>query len=193
MTTAEPRTVFFIGKPGCGKGTQAKLLAQKTGWTVLASGAQFRAIAEEDTIVGRKVREELGNGFLMPHWFAMYLYQKALFSVHENTSVIFDGFNRKPEEAQLIVDSLKWIGREFVVINIAVSDEHVKERLVGRAQIEGRSDDRQDAVLERLEEFGTYTSKALELFEKLGVLITINGEQTPEEVAHDVNAALGLV
>lgn len=189
----EPRTVFFIGKPGCGKGTQAKLLATKTCWTILASGAQFRAIADEDTIVGRKVKEELGNGFLMPHWFAMYLYQRALFSVEENTSVIFDGFNRKPEEAQLIVDSLKWIGREFVVINIEVSDEHVKERLVGRAQTEGRSDDRQDAVIERLEEFNTHTVKSLELFEKLGVLITINGEQSPEEVAEHVNAALGLV
>ncbi len=188
----ETRTVFFIGKPGCGKGTQAKLLAAKTGWTILASGAQFRAIAEEDTIVGRKVKEELGNGFLMPHWFAMYLYQRALFSVDENASVIFDGFNRKPEEAQLIVDSLQWIGREFIVINIEVSDEHVKERLVGRAQTEGRSDDRQDAVIERLEEFTTHTVQSLELFEKLGVLVTINGEQSPEEVALAVNKALEL-
>jgi adenylate kinase len=188
----EPKTVFFIGKPGSGKGTQAKLLAERTGWTILASGAQFRAIAEEDTVVGRKVRDELAQGMLMPHWFAMYLYQRALFSVPEDTSVIFDGFNRKVEEAELNISSLEWIGRPFHVINIDVSNEEVERRLQGRAQVSGRSDDRQDAVEERLQEYKEHTLKALEIFRTKGVLIDINGEQTPDAIAADVVKALGL-
>lgn len=188
----EPKTVFFIGKPGSGKGTQAKLLAEKTGWTILASGAQFRAIAEEDTVVGRKMRDELAKGMLAPHWFAMYLYQRALFSVPEGTSIIFDGFNRKVQEAELNIASLEWIGRPFHVVNIEVSDEEVRNRLEGRARTSGRSDDKQDAVEERLEEYQEHTMKALEIFKAKDVLIDINGEQTPEAIAADVAKALGL-
>jgi Adenylate kinase and related kinases len=188
----EPKTVFFIGKPGSGKGTQAKLLARRTGWAILASGAQFRAIAEEDTVVGRKMKTELAQGLLAPHWFAMYLYQRALFSVPENESIIFDGFNRKVPEAELNIATLEWIGRPFHVVNIDVSDEEVHLRLEGRAKVSGRSDDHHDVVEERLEEYREHTVKALELFRAKGVLIDINGEQTPEEVDADVTKALGL-
>lgn len=189
---SDAKTVFFIGKPGSGKGTQAKLLAERTGWTVLASGAQFRAIAEEDTVVGRKMKKELAEGQLAPHWFAMYLYQRALFSVPEDANIIFDGFNRKVEEAELNIATLEWIGRPFKVVNIQISDEETRKRLEGRAVIEGRSDDRQDAVEERLKEYQEHTTRALEIFRKKGVLIDINGEQTPEEVAADVMNALGV-
>ena len=192
MDRPSPRTVFFIGKPGSGKGTQAKLLATRTGWTILASGAQFRAIAEEDTAVGRKVKEELAQGLLMPHWFAMYLYQRALFSVPEDANIIFDGFNRKVPEAELNIATLQWLGRPFTVLNIEVSDEEVIRRLEGRAKTSGRSDDHQDIVDERLEEYRDHTVKALETFRKMGVLVTIDGEKPEAEVADQVNEALSL-
>lgn len=188
----EPRTVFFIGKPGSGKGTQAKILAQRTGWTILASGAQFRAIAEEDTVVGRRMKKELAEGLLAPHWFAMYLYQRALFSVPETESIIFDGFNRKVPEAELNIATLEWIGRSFQVVNIDVSDDEVRNRLEGRAKTSGRSDDHQDVVEERLEEYQEHTVKALELFRKKGVLIDIDGSASPEEVTESVQKALGI-
>ena len=146
----DTRTIFFIGKPGCGKGTQAKLLSEKTGWTVFASGKLFRELAQEDTPVGHKVKSENDAGNLQPHWFAMYLYLKALFTLPtEGLSVIFDGFNRKVPEAELVIDSLKWLGRPFTILDIQVSDEEVRRRLALRKGIEGRADD--SAVDERLE------------------------------------------
>lgn len=186
----ETRTIFFIGKPGCGKGTQAKLLSQKTGWKVIASGNQFRTIAAEDTPVGRKVKSEIDAGFLSPHWFAMYLYLKALFTVGESESIIFDGFNRKVPEAELAIDSLKWLERPFTIVHIVVSDEEVQKRLAIRKQIEGRADD--SAVDERLKEYREYTEPALDVFRKTGACIDINGEQDPETIAADVNVALGI-
>lgn len=189
---SKPLTIFFIGKPGSGKGTQARLLAERTEWPVLAAGVQFRAISEQDTAVGRKLKSEMEQGLLAPHWFAMYLYQKALFSLPENSNVIFDGFNRKVPEAQLIVDSLAWLERPFIVIEIAISDETVMTRLKGRVRTSGRADDRQDVVEERLEEYSEYTTKALQLFKDLGVLITIDGEKSPKGVAELVGEALKL-
>jgi adenylate kinase len=186
----ETHTIFFIGKPGCGKGTQAKLLSEKTGWPIISSGSQFRAIANEDTPVGKKIKSEIDVGGLAPHWFAMYLYLKSLFGVADTANVIFDGFNRKILEAELVIDSLKWLDRPAVVINISVSDDEVRRRLAGRKIIEGRADD--DAVEERLKEYREFTEPALALFRKEGVLVEIDGEQSPEAIAADINAALAL-
>ncbi len=184
------RTIFFLGKPGCGKGTQAKMLAERTGWKVIASGEQFRKIATEDSPVGRKVRAEIDAGLLAPHWFAMYLYQKALFSVPDTASVIFDGFNRKPEEAQLVVDSLAWLGRPFTVINLVISDELVHERIQARSKDEHRGDE--NSVNTRLEEYNTYTKPTLELFRVAGELVDVDGTQTKDKIAEDIASALNV-
>lgn len=185
-----PQTIFFIGKPGCGKGTQARLLSERTGWPVIGAGAQFRAIAAEDTPAGIRTKRDIEQGFLMPHWFAMYLYLKGLFSLPSDASVIFDGFNRKEPEAELVLSSLTWLERPFTVIHIEVSDEEVRRRLEGRKSEQGRADDHSVDV--RLEEYETHTVKAIELFRETGALITINGEQTPEAIAEDIAAALSL-
>lgn len=190
MDTSKSQTVFFIGKPGCGKGTQAKLLAQKTGWQVISAGEQFRALSAENTPVGEKIKSEIDAGELAPHWFAMYLYLKALFGVDGNAPIIFDGFNRKLQEAELVIDSLRWLDRAFTIINLQVSDDAVRERLAGRKAVEGRVDD--NAVEERIKEYYDHTEPAVQIFHDAGVLIEINGEQSVEATAKDINTALVL-
>lgn len=186
----EPRTIFFVGKPGCGKGTQAKLLSEKTGWPVIAAGAQFRSIAAEETPVGKKVREEVDAGLLAPYWFAIYLYQKALFSLSEGQSVIFDGFNRKEEEARLVIDSLRWLERPFSVVHLDISDDAVVGRLESRRSTDPRADDL--SVDQRLVEYHAHTAPAIELFRAEEVLVDIDGEQSPEEIAAQVAQALTI-
>jgi adenylate kinase len=186
----DTRTIFFIGKPGCGKGTQAKMLSEKTGWPVFSSGQLFRDIAGEDTPVGRKVKAENDAGELQPHWFAMYLYLKSLFSVPDDRGLIFDGFNRKVPEAVLVVESLAWLERPFVILNIQISDDEVNQRVKGRSAVERRADD--DAVEERMKEYYANTEPAIEIFRDAGVLIDINGEQPPEIVAHEILTALKI-
>src|SRR3989344_6115989 len=137
----DTRTGFFVEKPGCGKGTQAKLLSDRTGWPVISSGKLFREIAKQDTVVGRKVRDENYAGILQPYWFAMHLFQQELFKLPEDTSTIFDGFNRKIQEAQIIIDSMKWLERTFQVVHITISEETMRARLQKRHEIEARPDD----------------------------------------------------
>ncbi len=184
------KTVFFIGRPGCGKGTQAKHLAEATGWNVFASGDLFREIAAQDTPVGRKVKAENDAGVLQPHWFAMYLYLKSLFSVPDDRGLIFDGFNRKVPEAVLVVESLAWLGRPFVILNINVSDDEARTRIAGRRELQNRADDH--AVEERIKEYHENTEPAIEIFRDAGVLVDINGEQSPEEVAREIREALKI-
>ena len=182
--------VFFVGKPGSGKSTQAKLLAGKTGWLAFTSGDLFRAIAQEDTPVGRKVKEENDAGLLQPHWFAIYLYLKSLFSIPENTGAIFDGFSRKVSEAELVIDSLRWLGRPFLVIYLSVSDEEVLRRLADRGKVSGRADDH--VVDERLKEYYTHTEPSIRTFANADVLVEVDGEKTPEQISGAVRRALGI-
>ncbi|MEK7114102.1 MAG: nucleoside monophosphate kinase [Patescibacteria group bacterium] len=186
----ETKTIFFIGKPGCGKGMQAKMLSKVTVWRVVSSGQQFRAMAEEDTPVGHKVKAENDAGMLQPYWLATYLFLKTLFLVRADEGVIFDGSGRKVQEAELIIDSLKWLGRPCIVLNIQISDKSVRRRLALRKNIESRTDD--FAIEERLNEYHKHTEPVIELFRRENVLIEIDGEPTPEKIAVDIKKKLNL-
>ncbi|MHB8660490.1 MAG: nucleoside monophosphate kinase [Minisyncoccota bacterium] len=184
------RTVFFIGKPGCGKGTQTKLLAEKTGWKVMSAGDALRAMAALDTPVGRKMKSQMNAGLLMPSWLPTYLFLKDIFSLPDGASVILDGFNRKKHEAEIIRESLAWLERPFAVIYLRVSDEEIRRRLALRKEIEDRADDH--AVDERLKEYYSHTEPVVEMFREVGDLIELDGEQSPERIAAGINAALGI-
>ena len=186
----EPHTIFFIGKPGCGKGDQAKLLSEKTGWKIIIPGEQFRLLSAEDSPVGHKVKSVNDAGLLQPHWLAEYLFLKNLFSLAANEGVIFDGFARKIPEAELIIEALKWIGRSFSVLYLRVSDEEIKHRIALRKGIEGRADD--DVVDERLKEYYANTEPVVEMFRAKGMLIEIDGERAREPIAEDIRKALDL-
>jgi adenylate kinase len=186
----DTRTVFFIGKPGCGKDTQAELLSKTTGWPVLSAGDQFRALAKEESVLGRKIKKEIDAGALAPDWLAMHMYLSSLLKLADENSVIFDGFSREVSQAKLIITSLAWLKRPFTVLNIAVSDESVKKRLALRAQTFGRADD--GVVDERLKEYYKNTEPAIEFFKKEGILMEIDGEPAPEKIAENIRSVLNI-
>ena len=183
-------TVLFIGKPGSGKGTQSRMLAEKTGWQVISTGDLFREMAKEDSVVGRKTKEVIDNGFLMPPWFAIYLFQRAVFEAAAEQGLIFEGSGRKAPEAELIVETLEWLGRPFKAVHIKVSDEDIVARLTGRRGQEARADDNE--ISKRLEEYRTYTEAAIDVFRKSGHLVEVDGTPAPEAIAADVRTHLGL-
>ena len=73
------KTIAMMGKPGSGKGTQAKLLAEALQFELFSSGDAFRKVKEQDSFLGRKVKEEMDKGYLMPHWFASYWFEHKVF------------------------------------------------------------------------------------------------------------------
>ena len=186
----ETRTVFFIGKPGCGKDTQAEFLSKTTGWQIISAGDQFRSLAKEESILGQKVKKEIDSGALAPDWLAMHLYLSSLLNLADEDGVIFDGFCREVPQAKLVLKSLAWLNRPFTVLNIAVSDESVKQRLSLRAKTSGRADD--SAVEDRLKEYYAFTEPTIEFFKNKCVLIDIDGEPSPEGIAVEVRKALKI-
>lgn len=183
-------TILFIGKPGSGKGTQAALMSEKTGWPITVSGNLFRALIKGDDHVAALMREEHEKGYLAPDWFATYLFQKSILPVPPEQGILFDGFGRKVPEAKTVVDVLTWLNRPFRAVHIKVSDEEIISRLTKRSEVSGRADDH--AVEKRLEEFRTYTEPSVEVFRDAGALVEVNGEGSVEDIHAAICEQLGL-
>lgn len=179
------QTYIFMGPPGSGKGTQAVRFAEKRNLRLIGSGKTFRKLSEEQSVFGEKLRHDLNAGFLLPYWVATYLFHTSLFSVGDD-GVVFDGFARKPEEAEVVADTFDWLGRPYRVIYLHVPEEVVRARIAKRRQLENRADDRE--VEERLHEYLAHTTKAIDYLRGKGVVIDIDGAQDPDVVEAEIAA-----
>lgn len=186
----KPHIVFFIGKPGSGKGTQAALLAEKTGWPVFGTSTGLREIVATGTAAGHKLKETMDAGILTPYWVASYVYLKTLFSIPDDGGIIFDGTSRTLPEAEIVYDSLKWLDRPYTLFHLHASDEEVRKRIDLRKQTSNRKDDH--AFDTRLEEYYANTDKGIAYLRDKGILTEVHGEGAPEDIALEIQKALGL-
>jgi adenylate kinase len=92
--------IFFLGKPTCGKGTQSKLLAEKYGLEVISTGNLLRELSLQDNMLGKKIKNDLENGKIMPSAIPIYLILKEVFLKNMTDGFVFEGSPRKEIEAQ---------------------------------------------------------------------------------------------
>ncbi len=170
-----------MGRPGSGKGAQSKLLAQRLGCKVFSTGGHMREMAEKDSFFGRKIKEIVNSGGLTPYWFASFVFEEVLFSLEGDEKVVFEGIGRKEAEARLFTEISEWLGRDFVVICLNVSEETVFERLKKRRLKEGRVDD--NNIQNRLDNYNTDTVPSIDFFRSIGKVIDIDGEPAPDAIA----------
>lgn len=180
------KTLAMTGYPGSGKGSQAKLLRKELNFEIYSTGYEFREIAKENTIMGRKVKEVIDSGYLMPYWFPIYLFQRAALALPHEEGIIFEGVVRKEGEARLFHTVMEWLERPYRVIFLTVSEEVAVKRLLGREKIEGRVDDGREKIRVRFDEFNKYTAPAIAYLRTLGVVIDINSDQTKEKVHEEI-------
>ena len=176
------KTFVLMGLPGSGKGKQAELLSAKTGFVVQDSGDEYRKIAEGSSFVAGKVREILNSGGLEPVWFSSFLFQKSLLGLFPDNGIIFEGVWRREPEARLFAEVCEWLGRDFRILHIKVSEMTIAERLRRRQEIEGRKDDDSSVFQNRLKNFYEHTAPAIEYFRSINKVIDIDGEPLPDAV-----------
>lgn len=180
------KTLAMMGYPGSGKGSQAKLLAEEFDFKIFSTGGEYREIAKENTIVGRKIKEIIESGYLTPHWFAAYLFQRAALGLSNEEGIIFEGVARKEGEARLFHTVMEWLERPYRVLFLNVDEEVAIKRLLGRAESEGRVDDGREKIKLRFNEFSKHTAPAIAYFRTVGVVVDINSEQTKKEVHREI-------
>lgn len=179
-----------MGRPGAGKGTQARLLAEKIGARVYSSGDRLREMAKSGTFFGNKAKAVMAAGDLMPEWVSIYLFEDALVGLEPQDAIVFEGSGRKELEAREFHKAAVWLERPYRAVYIKATEEALRARLLNRN--EGRADDDAKALDLRFERFAEDTEKSLEYFKNEGVLVEVNGEQSIEAVHADILKALNL-
>ena len=180
-------TILLVGKPGSGKGTQAKILSEKMGWIRLSSGDRIKQIRDGNEPFSPRVKESYDKGILMPDWFADYLLESALLGVEPHVGIVCEGFGRTLSQAEHFHDIASWLGRKVLVINLEVSDEEVLRRMLLRAQEQSRPDSNSaEKIKARLDQYNALTVPAIEFFRKENLLVDVDGSMTPEEIAEEI-------
>jgi adenylate kinase len=195
-----PKAFIFIGRSGCGKGTQADLLlshlckiGDKTCKTLhIESGALLRNFVKGDNFTQTRIKTVLSGGVLVPESIIVALWTDYLIANFTGTeNLIFDGTPRKLHEAQLLDNALQFYGIEKpFVLYVNVSREWSEKRLIGRA----RKDDNPEAIAKRLTWFETEVIKTIDFYKNSDYynFIEINGEQPIDDVQNEILAKLNL-
>jgi adenylate kinase len=186
--------ILLLGPQGSGKGTQADRIAAEYGIPHIASGDMLRAAIAAGTPLGLQVKPIYEAGELVPDETMVGLIGERLEEPDTTDGFVLDGFPRTIRQAEALDAMLREIGQELtVVFALQVPDEICIERLLGRAQIEGRPDDTPDAIRTRLEIYHRETKPVIEHYRTQGILVTIHGERTPNEVFAEIQAAVEQV
>jgi adenylate kinase len=180
------KTFVLIGKPGSGKGVQSKLLSEKSGFKVFSTGDKFRELQKADTPLGHRIAKIMDRGSLMPYWFASFLFQEAVLYLPENEGIIYEGAARKAPEAELFHEVMTWLERPYRAIYLDVHDDEVKTRLIKRAGIENRADDNEETIHHRLKVYQEEVIPAVQVFQKYGTILDVNGDQSIEAVHEEI-------
>lgn len=186
-------TILLIGRPGSGKGTQAVLLAERLAWIRLSSGDLIKQIRDGNEPFSERVRAVYDKGTLLPDWFADYLLENGLLELDPYVGVVTEGFARTERQAHHYADIIDWLGRNLMVINLEVSSEEATRRMQSRSQVQDRPDSNSDEKIQaRLAQFEVNTKPALEFLRSRGVVQDVNGEQTPAQIAEDIENLLKI-
>ncbi len=186
-------TILLMGRPGSGKGTQAKLLSERLAWIRLSSGDRIKEIRDGNEPFSARVRAVYDKGTLLPDWFADYLLESGLLDLEPYVGVVTEGFARTLQQARHYTDIIEWLGRELMVINLEVSEEEAVSRMTTRNETQDRPDsDTEEKIRGRLAQFAQDTLPALEYLREKGLVKDVDGGQTPAKIAEDIEKLLSV-
>lgn len=181
--------VIFVGPPGCGKGTQAEILCEKTGMEHVSTGDILRQSEDEE------VKELMKTGKLLPDDLVSKELEKFIKKNKKSKGFIFDGYPRNLNQKSLLDKIMP--KNDLEVINIFflnVPEKILKERIKERGKTSGRSDDKDPDVFKvRMKEYEEQTLPLIAALKKLPVFLEISGEKDLDEVTEIIFDNLGEI
>lgn len=211
--------IIMLGAPGAGKGTQAKQIADKYGIPHISTGDIFRANIKNGTELGKKAKEYMDQGALVPDELTCDLVMDRIAQDDAKNGFVLDGFPRTIPQAEALTAALEKIGQKMdFAIDVNVPDENIVNRMSGRRaclncgatyhivaippKVEGkcdrcgsdivlRDDDKPETVQKRLTVYHEQTQPLIEYYEKQGILKSVDGTVPMEEVFSAITEILG--
>jgi adenylate kinase len=183
--------ILLFGPQGSGKGTQAKRIAAEYGYAHIATGDMFREAIERRTPLGLEVEPILASGKLVPDELTISLIRERLGQEDARKGFVLDGFPRNLPQARALDDLLAELGRPLdVVFDFQISDELCIERMLKRAEKEGRTDDTPAVIEERLRIYHEQTEPLIKHYLATGRVVGIHADRSIDEVWAEIQAAL---
>jgi adenylate kinase len=183
--------VVFLGPPGSGKGTQARLLAERLRVPSISTGEMLRAAVHEGTPLGGKVKAIMEKGDLVSDDLMIALIRERIAAPDAAGGFVLDGFPRTVDQA-LALERIPSGNEKAIsaVVNLSVPETALIDRLAGRSGLERRADDGRDTVLERLRVYHEKSEPLIEFYRGRGLLTEVDGTGTVSEVADRIGNAL---
>ena len=206
--------IIFLGPPGAGKGTQAQIVCQRLGIPQVSTGDMLRAAIAAGTEMGRKAKEYMDQGQLVPDEVVSGIVKDRLADPDCQKGYILDGFPRTVEQAK----ALSTFAKIDVAINLDVPDDVLVKRLSGRrvcplcgapyhvdrlngetvCRADGtpliqRDDDKAETVLNRLAVYHQKTAPLIDYYREAGLLKNIGGGLSLEEISEEIFRTLEAI
>jgi adenylate kinase len=183
--------IVFLGPPGSGKGTQAKLLAERLKVPAISTGDMLRAAVREGTPLGLQAKAVMEAGELVSDDLMIGLIRERISQPDARPGFLLDGFPRTVEQAVALDGLLKGNEKRLsTVVNLSVPEAVLIDRLAGRSGQENRSDDRRETVLERLRVYRQKTEPLIEFYRRRGLLTDVDGVGEVSEIADRISRAV---
>jgi len=206
--------VVFLGPPGAGKGTQAKVIADEKGIAHVSTGDILREAVAKGTDLGKKAKAFMDSGALVPDDLVVAMVAERLSRADCRRGFILDGFPRTIAQAEALAKTLERSGRKLDCVGyFKVDDDQVVERLSGRricrrcganyhvtfmppavpgkcdkcgGELYQRDDDRAETIRERLRVYYRETADLVSFYGKRGLLFEVDASLSPSEVTETV-------
>lgn len=211
--------IIMLGAPGAGKGTQAKMIADKYGVPHISTGDIFRANIKNGTELGMEAKKYMDQGLLVPDELTVRILLDRVAQDDCKNGYVLDGFPRTIPQAEVLDSELTKLGDHIdYAINVDVPDENIVKRMSGRracltcgatyhiehvppkkegicdvcrSELVLRDDDKPETVKNRLNVYHEQTQPLIDFYTEKGVLKTVDGTVPMEEVFAAITAILG--
>jgi len=184
-TNTTVKDILIFGMQGAGKGTQGEILAKKLDLVIFETGGALRKIREEDSEVGKTVKNIMDKGDLVTNEIVMNIIEDFL-EKNEGKRILFDGIPRMMEQKITFDALLKKHGRTLEGIFLTLDEPEAISRMLER----GRKDDTEEVIRRRLDNYNTETLPVIQEYISEGIITEINGKGEIEEIAKNIENAL---
>jgi adenylate kinase len=183
--------LLIMGPPGAGKGTQAVRIAQRLEIPTISTGEIFRRNLAEGTELGRVAQGYMDAGEYVPDEVTNQMVADRLGQGDAAAGWLLDGYPRTTAQVAALDAIIAGMGQHLdAVVELTVDTDAVVQRLLKRAELEGRADDNEATIRRRMEVYGEQTAPLTTAYAQRGLLVRVDGMGTIDEVTDRIAAAL---
>ena len=179
--------LILMGPPGAGKGTQAKFLAARFGIPAISTGDIFRANVSRGTPLGREAKRYMDAGEYVPDEVTNKMVRNRIDEPDAEPGFLLDGYPRTLAQVEELDGMVRHTGHKLdAVVVLTVDEDELVQRLLQRAEVEGRADDTEEVIRRRQEVYAEQTEPLIGVYRERGILHEVDGMGEVDEVTERI-------